>query len=733
MINKPINPYPYNCCVDINNDLNIKYEIPNNEKIDGRYISINSLETGECVLESYENVSEPTSKVEWCVGDSLSQYGDSEYSWSSFYWQTPTKEPDKTWTVSNINTQTGDISLKAHGDISRILTLEATKNTKWDSYKACSYMIGHNEKTYSSILFHQAHEDDDDTSSMCFAGVLQDYYGYPCIEVQDDILSCVKEMGIGKCVIDIYDEENILVARTRCLAYQTVNTNYTETLFPCYLIIDNKNFGDNLRNKFEEVKLIETEYTNSITYYKQKILLYHHVNLYNIEDLNNQEDLSGMLNHEDLYCNIRDYSYSTHEYVISTQPVITDKIQIGDTFNMWARNSNGANFNTSPAYYFRYKPAPQITVNHFSQLQTEDDINILKDVKCRFGISYSSSKCKLNYFYLYLYAFNSQTNNWELQERTPMLHTLDATYDFIGLYHGQKYKVFAVCTDKDGDEWSSEELQFTINNPAIPAYFIPAYDIQVVFNRVSTTIDVSLEKYLTYYKNVTIEFYKITRNDVDNSLKKKLEYAGGGVPKIEGAIVFTRWSDYNICNDTYYDYFLRVDYQKYDGTSGLEWLWVANNVHTEFCGTSILGLEKVNGTQLEIVNSFNILYQLDKNMGELNNELSREYMNSFSKYPKELKGHQNYISSSFSGLLGDERKGIYVEPRGIRKAWNKFVDDDTIKLYRGFDGETMIISIDTNRVKPFYYPNVGIVNEVSITFKEIASAGRYAIFSTTGG
>lgn len=117
-------------------------------------------------------------------------------------------------------------------------------------------------------------------------------------------------------------------------------------------------------------------------------------------------------------------------------------------------------------------------------------------------------------------------------------------------------------------------------------------------------------------------------------------------------------------------------------------------------------------------------------MSELSNEMSREYMNSFGKYPKELKGQQNYISGQCSGLLGNEKDGIYVEPRGIKDSWNNFINDETTKLYRGLDGETMIISIETSRIKPLYYPNVGLVNEVHMTFKEIAPTSQYAIFTT---
>jgi hypothetical protein len=306
-----------------------------------------------------------------------------------------------------------------------------------------------------------------------------------------------------------------------------------------------------------------------------------------------------------------------------------------------------------------------------------------------------------------------------------MLYSTEDTYEFSGFFHDQKYKISAICVDKDGDEWNVDGVEFVVDNPAIATYTIPT-----IFNRKTTTIDISLDNLLAAYQNATFEFYRALKNDVGEPIK--LEYAGGGLSKTNGAIGYNKWIDYNIRNDSYYDYYIRVEYTGKDSDTdqGIDFILVATDVHVDFEGTSILGIEKNSDTKLNILNSFNLFLHIDSSMSELKNEISREYINTFSRYPKELKGHQNYISGSCSGLLGSECNGIYEEARGIRNSWNKFVNDDSIKLYRGLDGETMVISIDSSRVKPFYYPNVGLVNEVYITFKEIASASHLTIFRT---
>ena len=60
------------------------------------------------------------------------------------------------------------------------------------------------------------------------------------------------------------------------------------------------------------------------------------------------------------------------------------------------------------------------------------------------------------------------------------------------------------------------------------------------------------------------------------------------------------------------------------------------------------------------------------------------------------------------------------------------MNDDSVKLYKGIDGKTMIISIESNSIKPYNFPGVGIVNEINMSFKEIAPVSNYSIYITKG-
>lgn len=720
MINKPINPYPYNCCVDATKNIEFGYEIPNNEIIDGCYSWVSDLKTGEVREEIPPELTTPSNGVTFVVNTG-ELANNKEYVWQSLYWKTPTSTADKYWTVTSKNDTSGVI---------RVLPDGTPEETIVPTYKAHSYFntmlynvncICDDITTYDQSLFESCdHTIGDDTSAYCPEGTLEDYFGYTCFYIGVEFVNNIKNIGLGKCIMNIY-KDNRLVSRARCLAYDHYG-RISNTTFDLYVvIIDNDNFESELIAGCGEGVTYSYKNNSTSASHDGKYYPYSKAEFYNVDDLNKQDVIDGIIFDESQICVVRNCKYLKYEYELSTNVNIASGLKIGDTIGVWSHNC--ADYNESPAYYFRTKEAPSINITQ-SKLQSAEGVNTLSDIKCEFGISYTSTGCNLNYFYLYLYAFNPELYMWELKERSPMLFDMNNTHEFTGLVDGQKYKVMGVCTDTDGDEWNTDDLEFVVNKPTASA---TAYSS---FNENTATIDILLNDILKSYKTASLEFYKVLKTDENSTVE--LEYAGGGLAKSDEAVYFDKWSDYNIKNDSYYDYYLRVNYtgKESDADMGVDLWLVASDIHTDFEGTSILGLEKSNGTQLSIAHSFNLFYHFDNNSMDLKNEISREYLNSFGRYPKELKGNQNYISGSCSGLLGGENKGIYEEPRGIRDKWNNFINDDTIKLYRGIDGETMIISIDSSSVKPYQFSGVGLVNEVKITFKEIASTKQYAIFTT---
>ncbi len=710
MINKPINPSPHNCCVDIDEDVHIKYEIPN-AKIDGCVTSINDLDTGSCVLSQRNNYDEATNQVNLNFEKSLENKG--EYSWDSFYWQTPVKTAN-THIVSNIDVSANKLFLKPSGNYTHkeTITYKMDGDSRYDSFSP-DYYIEYNAESYRKSLYEDQHILGDDTSEYCYKGNLEDYFGFTAFWISGDMLDTILGIGVGKCIIEVYNDEDKLAARTRVLAYDIYRGNTGTNNALC--IIDNKDFDEQMEN---------SGIIGISSYYDPgKIYKINSIAFYNIDDLNKQANISGLMEYGDNYYLVKNSNFIEHNYTLSVYPSIPTNIQIGDEISVW--NHEMAEFNTTPSYYFRLKTPPDITINDYSQFEIDDDINYLRDINCKFGLNYNSLDIKLNYYYLYLYVLNPKSHKWEIKERSPMLYNLEDTYEFKGLANGQEYKVYAVCTDSDGDEWTTDEIEFVVDP------LLVTIDIPTAFNKKNATIELYVKEILNRYtKYVHLEFYRVFKKDID--AVKNLEYAGEVIGKISELTICNKWNDYNIKNNSYYDYYVRVNYtgkQSYED-KGVDIYHVNSDIYTDFEGTSILSLEKTSNDKLAIKYSFNLLYHFDSNMNELTYEISRDYINSFSKYPKELKGHQNYITSSCSGLLGSENNGIYEEPKDIRAAWSNFVNDDSIKLYRGLDGETMIISIETSKIKPYNYPSVGLVNEVHFTFKEIASADTYAIFTT---
>lgn len=728
MINKPINPYPHNCCVDAKKNIYFGYEIPNNEIIDGCYSWVSDLETGVIKDRTPPEYTTPSNGVTYVV-NATELANDREYGWQSFYWKTPLDKDAHSYKVTKKDDD--GIYIAAKGNYVESVKNDVTYTTDNKRYKAVTNAM-HGFDTYDSYIFTSmkdeysgAHQIGDDTSKYCYQGNLEDYFGYSCMWVGKELFEKLTSMELGKCVIEIYSSASKCVSRARVLAYDEV---YAAYFHDYYIIVDN----NSIASECSSLKSVNPDGSLSNA---SKIKVYDHMNLYNTDELNKDANMNGWMMSADgsTYYLVSEFRFSDMDYFLKTTPPFYGDLTFGDTIRFWNRDK--ADFNLSPTYYFRTKQEPTIAITQ-SKLKDVNGVNELNDIKCEFGIDYvpaiidlnyveyTPTGSNLNYFYLYLYVFNSKSYAWDLQEKSPMFFNGTSSYEFTGLADGQKYKIVGVCVDKDGDEWSAEGLEFVVNKPAILS------NTHSSFNENTATIDILLNDVLNSYKTASLEFYKVLKTDADAVIE--LEYAGGGLAKSDGAVYFDKWSDYNIKNDSYYDYYLRVSYTgKESGTDVGEDLWlVASDVHTDFEGTSILGLEKSNGTQLNIAHNFNLFYHFDNDSADLKNEISREYLNSFGRYPKEIKGNQNYISGSCSGLLGSENNGIYEEPRGIRNKWNNFINDDTIKLYRGIDGETMIISIDSSSVKPYNFSGIGLVNEVRITFKEIASTKQYAIFTT---
>ena len=849
MINKPINPFPFNTCVDMSGNWSINCEIPN-DTIDQAYVSVNKLDTGEQIYGEYKTFDTPSNTINLEMSDSLAEYNDGEYSWNTFYYQVPDKD-DNAIEYEVANADDNKIVLSANNAVvlSEVYTDAMRTNTFSKTTANESYNI-------TSTQY------DDDYIK---------YEGFPVLVLAPNYTDQVFNSVIGK-VGDVRQENYFLrfinsatgsiIASAKLLLYSrealTVDDTFrrsilSDTFYRRYMTnsgdrpLRESIFYDDGDSDFSERNLtiqlcqidgydtniqvggyvfnndrlcritsVENDNCIRITTMPSLNSVYGYRGVINREA--NVDSLDDLKTHGIYLLSSYDYDVKTNNdnyYIVTTKDNVLFQYKISktsyktsneriwhsryfdvatSTWSGWSEfetdltmeklftsnphvgskiqfyPANALSINVSPYYYFRAKTNPVVGIHTYNKFTEEvESINEtskiksykLSDFRASFGIKYSSN-VKFNYGYFYLSVLNPNTYNWDVVERSPMMLSCDAqnpnsVYTYDGFANGQKYKIYGVYTDIDGDEWTTDELVFSVDIPIITTH---TDKFAVNFDHNKTTIDISLNKLLDIYKNMSVTFYKAKKSDID--YVPFLRYAGGGLCKTGGEnghgnsiivengdiIAFDKWYDFNIQNDAYYDYYARVEYyglnytldgedvstnEEYntmDGSWNIDIFYVASNIHTEFEGTSILSLEKISETQLGVVQNFNIFYHFDENKPELTNEIIREYINTFSKYPKELKGYQNNISSRCSGLLGDDIDGLYVEPKGIRDKWINFVNDDTVKFYRGYDGQTMVISINSSTIKPRNYSNYGIVNEVNISFKEIASTDQYAVFGT---
>ena len=699
MLMKPINAAPCNE-TKIPGDINIRYEFKN-DVVDKSYTAVTDLKNGSNILGKYTTLQDSE------YNESFKVDSEGEYIWESFYFKTPNNENGESC-ISISKTKDGQLNMFLENS-GLIESVEPSYNIEYSqvNVQPSFGIVYYSESDTERYLTRKTAVDSGYYDGLrVVSGTVLDYIGYPVINPKG-FFDIIVEDKFEDYSISIYLNSK-LVTNSKILGKFSV-FGYEHR----WLILEDQDFW----NKIDKIANNHFTYVpNATGELNINYLNISKCNFYNINNIVDIIDSFSLLQYGSSYYYIKDVFFDGFHYLLKTMPIINN-VEFGKEFTIW--NTTQAEFNITPPYYFRIKKSPQVNV-------TCDNIidNKTGHIQNKFNLNFeSSSNIKLNYSYIYLYSLNPKNYIWKLVSQSEMLFGDNIEYTFDNLVNGRKYKVCAVCTDIDGDNWDSNELEFEVNIDYIEC------DIPISFNRNFSTIDILLSEILSSYTTVDLKFYKIKNNDIQN--ETIMHYVGGGMAKKNGMIMFDKLSDYNIENETEYKYYIVADYSgknSDNNVTGSDFYFIKNCIRPKFEGTSIMGI--INSETPMISAQFNLFYHISQDFNELTNELSREYLYSFNQYPKELKGYQNHISSSCSGLLGYEDKGVYYEPKGVRKVWIDFINDDSIKLYRGIDGETLIIGIETSKIKPYYYPNVGIVNEVFMTFKEIDSAKKYSIFTT---
>lgn len=772
MINKPVNAYPYNVCVNANESFNIEYELPNNASIDGAYVSIKDLQGKE--LWSDYQVFNGETVVNSSVPSSINTNGEDELSWNSFYWSGMGAE---TYSATMLNVdEDGQINvIPSSNEGYGFISIETMHPKEYNGFglkdkqgnrlysdvqnnfifgmDLSDYYDGSVYEEYSSLTKSEA---DELIRSGCSCYCLRRPTSEVCSYLENNKDS-IKSRDFAICVKGL-DGNPIFFGKISGYIYLQLlepavgrggSREYSNVGYVAFIIEKSANWG---WGSYESRSLTSVGGTTSDLY------------KYEVGKFPLISSISILLDFS-LPCVANDYLYLNGKYrnilsstlnvgkcVITVEPGLAEE-EINSLYpyqNLGFFKTTPENANTTQNFYFRYKSPPALSIVNTSEIstlsdgETEDTIvestKQVNDVKCEFGISYESQH-KLNYFYLYLMGYDATTNEWNLLSSSEMLNKATYTHTFDGLMDGNEYAVYCVCYDIDGDEWQSDEYRFVVSNPGETSNKIDAG-----FNSESIAVELSIQKLLPVYKNLHIDLYK---KEVNAAITPQLlKYAGGGYCKTggenditNGATIFDTIRDYNVRNNTEYQYYAKFSYvgRNYDdtgnelvddSTSGTLWVEIPKTVSTDFVGTSIIGLSEKYDNVYEIANEFKILYQREPHEDVINYALSREYGDTIGKYSYEIRGNQNYKTGECTGLLGQCLSGDYIEPALLSDKWQRFVDSDEIKLYRGMNGETLIISIDSTRIAKPTYANARRVSDVTFTFREIADANNYVVYET---
>jgi hypothetical protein len=774
MINKPVNAYPYNVCVNANESFNIEYELPNNSSINGAYMSIKDLQ-GKELWSDYQLLNGETI-VHSSVPSNINTNGEDELSWNSFYWS-GIEAGTYSATMLDVG-EDGQISvIPSSNESYRFISIETMHPKKYNGFNLedkhgnrlysevqnnfifgmdlSDYYDGKVYEKYSSLTKSEADElIQSGCSCYCLREPTSEVRSYlennkNSIKSPDfDFAICVNGLD-GNTIFFGKISGYINLQLSEPVVGKGGSRGYSNVDYVAFIIEKSANWG---WGSYESRSLTNVGGTTS-NLYKYEVGKFPLISSISILwDFSLPCVANDYLYLNGKYRNIQSSTLNVGKCVITVEPGLAEEEinSLQPYQNLGFFKTTPENANTTQNFYFRYKSPPALSIVSTSEIstlsdgETEDTIvestKQVNDVKCEFGIIYES-QYKLNYFQLYLMGYDTTTNEWNLLSSSEMLNKATYTHTFDGLMDGNEYAVYCVCYDIDGDEWQSDEYRFVVSNPGETSNKIDSN-----FNQESMAVEISIQKLIHIYKNLHIDFYK---EEMNTAIKPQLlKYAGGGYCKtcgendaVNGLAIFDVFRDYNVRNNTEYQYYAKISYtgRNYDddgnellddATSGTVWFKIPDTISTDFAGTSVMELSERYDNVYEITNEFKILYKRESHEDTINYELSRDYADTVGKYSYEIRGSQNYKTGECTGLLGHCLNGDYIEPALLSDKWQRFVNGDGIKLYRGLNGETLIISIESTKIAKPTYANARRVSDVTFTFREIADANNYVVYET---
>lgn len=698
MLHKPINPEPYNTYITKDEHEIIGCDIPGNKKIIGDYTKIVDIETSETVYEAYSQYDDsPKSRIEYENVLANTECG-KEYSWNTFYWEFP-EGCGSEYTIINA-VDSGD----------NLIHLD--ESIKKKEFILTEMYVGSLNYGYScgglnrSVTLDQAFNDDSLVGKCALYFFDSPLYGYDSKgEIsslyETDIVNCSLIAIKGK----LNEDERYQADLDESGNYQMISSTTVLDANMSYY-----------RGRCTYIYFDDLEFYNTVIEYCENYCDDEHGVIYCLCRNNDSFQLDSRSlfyttenNNNRYYC-LSNATFKNGNIVCEIYPQAQNDIPAGTKINIFSPFNH---WNISPDYYFRCKTHPTITINTFPKIADE---NKLYDIQGDFSVSFSPGEncADINYYQLYLYA-ESFDGKYIFVEKSNRLFSSNDSHLFRGFISGNSYKVVAICIDNDGDEWT-EEVTFTTQ------YNKDDYVSCVEFND---------EDYAIKIHTNQIDLTSYTTSGVENLNCKIYKHRTGYLCAdyvgdfLETDSVMT---DYNIQNDMDYTYYVRISYQ----SSGENCVTIKQigNVTPDFLGSCIMGLEKSIDGIYQITKTFYLNYHFNDLIHESNQELSRDYVGTFGKYQQELRGSSNYITGTAEGILGYEATGGYTEAKYMKQEWLNFINDDSIKLYKGFDGNTMLISITASKVKPRYYAEYGLINEVSISFKQVGDIENSTIYET---
>ncbi len=188
------------------------------------------------------------------------------------------------------------------------------------------------------------------------------------------------------------------------------------------------------------------------------------------------------------------------------------------------------------------------------------------------------------------------------------------------------------------------------------------------------------------------------------------------------------FEDYNLKNHKSYQYRIVPIYVK-DGIEMLGAPIPTETVLANWCGWTVIGTKPTREKDKYTVDKDNIWrFGLNVEAEPIYPVFNKNYITGFGRFPKEVRGEENYLEGKMSCLIGDVECDNYTgDTIDVIEKWRSFCNNGELKLLKDLKGHIIPCTIK-DTTSSINYKVLDQITTISFSFVQLKEARDISVF-----